>query len=70
MTFIWYGCCLALAAKGFGLFGGQGSFLVYKEDVFFGLGRVGFLVGFHLILSEYWMLGDRAKHSFSSTEWL
>ena len=27
-------------------------------------------VGFCLILSKYWMLGDRVKHSFNSPEWL
>ena len=70
MTFIWYGCCLALEAKGFGMLGGQGSFLVYKEEVFSSLGSLGFPVGFCLILSEYWMLGDRVRHSFSSSEWL
>ena len=46
MTFIWYGCCLALETKGFGLFGGQGSFLVYKEKVLPGLGGPGFSIGF------------------------
>ena len=43
MTFIRYGCCLALEAKGFGLLGGHESFLVYKENVFSGLGSLGFI---------------------------
>ena len=50
-------------------FGGQGSFLVYKEEVFFGLGSPSFLVGFCLLLSEYWIFGDRVRHIFSSPEW-
>ena len=58
----------ASEAKAFGLLGGQGSFLVYKEEVFFGLGILGFLVGFCLLLSKHWMLGDRVRHSFSLLE--
>ena len=46
MTFICNGCCLVLEAKGFGLIGGLGSFLVYKEEVFSGLGGPSFSVGF------------------------
>ena len=45
MTFIWYNCCLALEVKGFGLLEGQGSFIVYKEEVFSGLGGPSFSVG-------------------------
>ena len=43
MIFIWYGCCFVSEAKGFGLLRGQGSFIVYKEKVFFGLGSPGFV---------------------------
>ena len=70
MTFICNGCCWALEAKGFGLLRSQGSFLVYKEKVFSGLRVLVLLVGFCLILSEYWMLCDRVRHSFSSPKWL
>ena len=65
MTFICNGCCLALEAKGFGLLGGQGSFLVYKKKGFLWLRVLVLSVRFCLILSEYWMLGDRVKHSFN-----
>ena len=53
MIFICNGCCLALEAKGFGLLGGQGFFLVYKEKVFFGLRVLVLSVGLCLILSGY-----------------
>ena len=68
LRFICNGCCLALEAKGFGLLGGQGSFIVYIGKVFSGLGVLVLSVGFCLILSEYWMFGDRVKHSFSMSE--
>ena len=45
LTLIWYDCCLALEAKGYGLHGGQGSFLVYKEKVFSSLGSPDFVSG-------------------------
>ena len=70
MAFICNGCCLALEAKGFGLLGGQGSFLVYKKKVFSGLGVLVLSIGFYLILSKYWMLGDTVRHSFNLSEWL
>ena len=54
MTFICNCCYLALEAKGFGLLGGQGLFLVYKEKVFFGLRVLVLSIGFCLILFEYY----------------